>query len=142
MILPDRAYAFFYHTYKAQKENMPLLDKILAERASLFDYELIVEDTGKRLLAFGKFASRAGMIDFLRGLGLWYLNHGYSTPFLSFGSSYMYSSLAAAKAAMISVDEQIATKGLPSGICSLVFVFTGFGNGTVYSNLGSLISVH
>ena len=71
-----------------------------------------------------------------------YLNHGYSTPFLSFGSSYMYSSLAAAKAAMISVDEQIATKGLPSGICSLVFVFTGFGNGTVYSNLGSLISVH
>ncbi|KAG5594613.1 hypothetical protein H5410_035845 [Solanum commersonii] len=70
MILPDRAYAFFSHTHKAQKENMPLLDKILAERASLFDYELIVEDTGKRLLAFGKFAGRAGMIDFLRGLGL------------------------------------------------------------------------
>ncbi|KAK4370156.1 hypothetical protein RND71_009631 [Anisodus tanguticus] len=128
MILPDRAYAFFSHTHKAQKENMPLLDKILAERASLFDYELIVEDTGKRLLAFGTFAGRAGMIDFLRGLGLWYLNHGYSTPFLSLGSSYMYSSLAAAKAAVISVGEEIATMGLPSGICPLVFVFTGSGN--------------
>ncbi|WMV37080.1 hypothetical protein MTR67_030465 [Solanum verrucosum] len=128
MILPDRAYAFFSHTHKVQKENMPLLDKILAERASLFDYELIVEDTGKRLLAFGKFASRAGMIDFLRGLGLWYLNHGYSTPFLSLGSSYMYSSLAAAKVAVISVGEEIATMGLPSGICPLVFVFTGSGN--------------
>lgn len=47
MILPDRAYAFFSHTHKAQRENMPLLDKILAERASLFDYELIVGENGK-----------------------------------------------------------------------------------------------
>ncbi|KAL2481908.1 lysine-ketoglutarate reductase/saccharopine dehydrogenase bifunctional enzyme [Abeliophyllum distichum] len=128
MILPDRAYAFFSHTHKAQKENMPLLDKILAERASLFDYELIVGDHGKRLLAFGKFAGRAGMIDFLRGLGQRYLNLGYSTPFLSLGASYMYTSLAAAKAAVISVGEEIATAGLPSGICPLVFVFTGAGN--------------
>lgn len=29
MILPDRAYAFFSHTHKAQKENMPLLDKVM-----------------------------------------------------------------------------------------------------------------
>ncbi|KAD0293360.1 hypothetical protein E3N88_44492 [Mikania micrantha] len=69
MILPDRAYAFFSHTHKAQKENMRLLDKILAERVSLFDYELIVGDEGKRLLAFGRFAGRAGLVDFLSGLG-------------------------------------------------------------------------
>ncbi|XP_060674765.1 alpha-aminoadipic semialdehyde synthase isoform X2 [Ziziphus jujuba] len=128
MILPDRAYAFFSHTHKAQKENMPLLDKILAERVSLYDYELIVGDHGKRLLAFGKFAGRAGLIDFLHGLGKRYLSLGYSTPFLSLGASYMYSSLAAAKAAVISVGEEIATLGLPSGICPLVFVFTGSGN--------------
>jgi alpha-aminoadipic semialdehyde synthase len=30
---------------------------------------LIVGENGKRLLAFGNFAGRAGMIDFLRGLG-------------------------------------------------------------------------
>ncbi|WJX90865.1 hypothetical protein P8452_72719 [Trifolium repens] len=128
MILPNRAYAFFSHTHKAQKENMPLLDKILAERASLYDYELIVGENGKRLLAFGNFAGRAGMIDFLRGLGQRYLSLGYSTPFLSLGSSYMYPSLAAAKAAVISVGEEIATQGLPLGICPLVFVFTGSGN--------------
>ncbi|VVA10133.1 PREDICTED: alpha-aminoadipic semialdehyde [Prunus dulcis] len=128
MILPDRAYAFFSHTHKAQKENMPLLDKILAERVSLYDYELIVGDQGKRLLAFGKYAGRAGFIDFLRGLGQRYLSLGYSTPFLSLGASYMYTSLAAAKAAVISVGEEIATLGLPSGICPLVFVFTGSGN--------------
>ncbi|OVA02128.1 Saccharopine dehydrogenase / Homospermidine synthase [Macleaya cordata] len=128
MILPNRAYAFFSHTHKAQKENMPLLDKILAERASLFDYELIVGDHGNRLLAFGKFAGRAGLIDFLHGLGKRYLSLGYSTPFLSLGASYMYPSLAAAKAAVISLGEEIATQGLPSGICPLVFVFTGSGN--------------
>ncbi|XP_059634664.1 alpha-aminoadipic semialdehyde synthase isoform X2 [Cornus florida] len=131
MILPDRAYAFFSHTHKAQKENMPLLDKILAERASLFDYELIVGDHGKRLLAFGKFAGRAGMIDFFRGLGQRYLSLGYSTPFLSLGASYMYSSLAAAKAAVISVGEEISSLGLPSEICPLVFVFTGSGNASL-----------
>ncbi|KAI3927028.1 hypothetical protein MKW92_052133 [Papaver armeniacum] len=128
MILPNKAYAFFSHTHKAQKENMPLLDKILAEKASLFDYELIVGDHGKRLLAFGKFAGRAGLIDFLHGLGKRYLSLGYSTPFLSLGASYMYPSLAAAKAAVISLGEEIATQGLPSGICPLVFVFTGDGN--------------
>ncbi|KAL9261363.1 Alpha-aminoadipic semialdehyde synthase-like protein [Drosera capensis] len=128
MILPDRAYSFFSHTHKAQKENMPLLDKILEERATLYDYELIVGDHGKRMLAFGTYAGRAGMIDFLRGLGERYLSIGYSTAFLSLGASYMYPSLAAAKAAVISVGEEIATLGLPSGICPLVFIFTGSGN--------------
>jgi len=61
-----------------------------------------------------------------------YLSFGYSTPFLSLGSSYMYPSLAAAKAAVISVGEEVSTQGLPSGICPLVFVFTGTGNGTVH----------
>ncbi|KAK6147547.1 hypothetical protein DH2020_018459 [Rehmannia glutinosa] len=102
--------------------------QVLAERATLFDYELIAGDHGKRLLAFGKFAGRAGMIDFLCGLGKRFLNLGYSTPFLSLGASYMYFSLAAAKAAVISVGEEIATMGLPSSICPLVFVFTGAGN--------------
>ena len=58
-----------------------------------------------------------------------YLTLGYSTPFLSLGASHMYSSLAAAKAAVITVGEEIATLGLPSGISPIVFVFTGSGNG-------------
>ncbi|KAK2645133.1 hypothetical protein Ddye_020328 [Dipteronia dyeriana] len=132
MILPDRAYAFFSHTHKAQPENMPLLDKILAERVSLFDYELVDGNNGKkRFIAFGKFAGRAAIIDLLRGLGQRYLNLGYSTPFLTLGAAYMYPSLAAAKAAVISVGEEIATQGLPSGICPLVFVFAGSGNASV-----------
>lgn len=127
-ILPERAYAFFSHTHKAQPENMPLLDKVLSQRVSLYDYELIVGENGKRLLAFGKYAGRTGMIDFLRGLGERFLNLGYSTPFISLGSSYMYSSLSAAKAAIIAVGEEISASGLPSAISPLVFVFTGSGN--------------
>ncbi|WVY93578.1 hypothetical protein V8G54_032666, partial [Vigna mungo] len=65
-----------------------------------------------------------------------FLSLGYSTPFLSLGSSYMYPSLVAAKATVISVREEIATQGLPLGICPLVFVFTGPGNG--YFFLSSL----
>lgn len=76
-------------------------------------------------------------VDLCLWLDLWissctgYLNLGYSTPFLSLGASHMYSSLAAAKAAVIAVGEEIATLGLPSGISPLVFVFTGDGNGNV-----------
>eukprot|EP00252_Welwitschia_mirabilis_P027958 TRINITY_DN9844_c0_g1_i1.p1 TRINITY_DN9844_c0_g1~~TRINITY_DN9844_c0_g1_i1.p1 ORF type:complete len:1040 (-),score=221.91 TRINITY_DN9844_c0_g1_i1:386-3505(-) len=127
-ILPDRAYAFFSHTHKAQPENMLLLDKVLSERVSLYDYELIVGDHGKRLLAFGKYAGIVGMVDFLRGLGERFLNLGYSTPFLSLGSAYMYSSLTAAKAAIIAIGEEIASSGLLSTLCPLVFVFIGTGN--------------
>lgn len=63
-----------------------------------------------------------------------YLSLGISTPFLSLGMSYMYPSLAAAKAAVISVGEEIATQGLPPEICPLVIVFTGSGNGIIYFN--------
>lgn len=35
----------------------------------MYDYELIVGNHGKRLLAFGNYAGRAGLIDFLSGLG-------------------------------------------------------------------------
>lgn len=43
--------------------------QILSERVTLYDYELIVGDHGKRLLAFGQYAGRAGLVDFLHGLG-------------------------------------------------------------------------
>lgn len=37
---------------------------------ALFDYELVEGNRGKkRLIAFGKFAGRAAMIDLLKGLG-------------------------------------------------------------------------
>lgn len=127
-LLPDRAYAFFSHTHKAQPENMPLLREILSKQITLYDYERIVGDKGKRLVAFGEYAGRAGMIDFFRGLGERYLSLGYSTPFLSIGSSFMYTSLSAAKAAVLAAGDEIRTNGLPYQISPIVFIFTGSGN--------------
>lgn len=41
MILPDRAYAFFSHTHKAQKENMPLLDKVCLRVCARFKHDYL-----------------------------------------------------------------------------------------------------
>jgi alpha-aminoadipic semialdehyde synthase len=95
----------------------------------LYDYELILGEHGERLVAFGQYAGLAGMIDLLRGLGERFLSQGFSTPFLSLGSSYMYTSLKEAKQAVLAVGEEIKNAGLPLGICPLIFVFTGTGNG-------------
>lgn len=43
--------------------------QVLEKRVSLYDYELIAGENKERLVAFGEYAGRAGMIDFLRGLG-------------------------------------------------------------------------
>lgn len=44
----------------------------------------------RRLIAFGSYAGKAGMINTFRGLGERLLALGYSSPFLNVSSSYMY----------------------------------------------------
>lgn len=48
---------------------MEALDKILADRIRLIDYEKITDEKNNRLIAFGKYAGIAGAIDFLKGFG-------------------------------------------------------------------------
>jgi alpha-aminoadipic semialdehyde synthase len=45
----------------------------------------------------------------------------------------MYTSLKEAKQAVLAVGEEIKNAGLPLGICPLIFVFTGTGNGKIYA---------
>ena len=49
----------------------------------------------------------------MRGLGERLLVLGYSTPFLSLGSAYMYQSLDLAKQAMKDTGKAIAAGGIP-----------------------------
>lgn len=49
---------------------MEMLDTILQRKIRLIDYEKIVDEKGKRLVMFGKWAGNAGFIDILHGLGL------------------------------------------------------------------------
>eukprot|EP00469_Lotharella_globosa_P003596 CAMPEP_0167809252 /NCGR_PEP_ID=MMETSP0111_2-20121227/23682_1 /TAXON_ID=91324 /ORGANISM="Lotharella globosa, Strain CCCM811" /LENGTH=1087 /DNA_ID=CAMNT_0007707599 /DNA_START=60 /DNA_END=3323 /DNA_ORIENTATION=+ len=127
-LLPDKTYLFFSHTIKGQPENMPLLDKILQDNIRLIDYERIATDDHMRLVAFGAFAGRAGMVNCFRGLGERLLGLGFSTPFLPIGSSYMYSGLQEAKDAVKSMGEKIKHEGMPPELGPVVFVFTGRGN--------------
>ena len=133
-LLPDRTYVFFSHVIKAQPENMELLDTILDRNVRLMDYECINQDglrSAPRLIAFGGYAGRAGVIDGLRGLGERFLSLGYSTPFLNLGSSYMYTDLPSAKKAVQAVGQGIHANGLggiPADFAPLVIGFTGNGN--------------
>lgn len=119
---------FFSHTIKGQPENMSLLQSLLSSNIRLFDYECIKRPDGKRLVAFGKFAGIAGMINTFIGVGQQLLQSGYSTPFLNSPSSYMYRDLVAAKFGISSMGRDIANGGLPSSLEPLVFAFTGKGN--------------
>ena len=52
---------------------MALLDSVLEKKIRLIDYECVRDiGSGERLIAFGEYAGRAGMIDTLRGM-LFYL---------------------------------------------------------------------
>jgi alpha-aminoadipic semialdehyde synthase len=72
----------FSHTIKAQETNMPLLDAILEKNIRLIDYEKLMDAKGQRLVAFGKYAGVAGMVNILHGLGLRLLALGHHTPFM------------------------------------------------------------
>lgn len=138
-LIPDKTYMFFSHVIKGQSENMKLLKAILDKNIQLFDYEAIAEDvkdptTGKtkkkRLVAFGKYAGIAGMIDTLQCLGRRLLASGFSTPFLNCGPAYIYYDLEDAKRSIEELGKRIESDGLPMSLEPLVFAFTGKGNVT------------
>lgn len=81
-LVRDKTYCFFSHTIKAQEGNMPLLDAILEKNIRLLDYEKMCDEHGQRVVAFGKYAGVAGMVNILHGLGLRLLALGHHTPFM------------------------------------------------------------
>lgn len=128
LLMPDKTYAFFSHTIKAQKANMPLLDAILEKNIRLIDYEKMTDDSGRRSVAFGKYAGVSGMINILHGLGLRLLALGNHTPFMYIGPSHNYRNTELARQAIREAGYQIALDMMPKSIGPLVFVFTGSGN--------------
>lgn len=127
-LLPDKTYCFFSHTIKAQEANMPLLDAILDKNIRLIDYERMVDERGQRVVAFGKYAGYAGMINILHGIGLRLLALGHHTPFMHIGPAHNYRNAGSAKQAIRDAGYEIALGKMPRSIGSLTFVFTGSGN--------------
>ncbi len=125
---PDKTYVIFSHVIKGQKYNMPMLKKMMELKSNLIDYEKIVDEQGRRLIFFGKFAGLAGMINSLWALGLRLKYKGYDTPFLKIKQAHLYDSLEQAKKTISEVGQEIAEKGLPKDLTPFVIGFTGYGN--------------
>ncbi len=124
----DKVYVFFSHTIKGQPHNMAMLRRILDLGATIIDYERIVDDAGRRLVFFGNYAGLAGMIDTLWTLGQRLEWEGIHTPLSRIRQASSYASLAAARAAISEVGEEIRTRGLPKSMDPLVIGVTGYGN--------------
>ncbi len=68
-LIPEKTYFFFSHTIKKQPYNRPLLQAILRKRIRLIDYEVLTDESGKRVIAFGYFAGMAGAHNTIYALG-------------------------------------------------------------------------
>ncbi|KAJ6220407.1 hypothetical protein RDWZM_006219 [Blomia tropicalis] len=127
-LLPNKTYAFFSHTIKAQEANMPLLDAILDRNIRLIDYEKMCDINNQRLVAFGRYAGTAGMINIMHGLGLRLLALGHHTPFMHIGPAHNYRDSGMAKQAVRACGYEIALGMMPRSIGPITLVFTGSGN--------------
>jgi saccharopine dehydrogenase (NAD+, L-lysine forming) len=59
-LIPDKTYFFFSHTIKRQRHNKQLLRTILERNIRLIDYEVLKDDQGNRVVAFGRWAGIVG----------------------------------------------------------------------------------
>lgn len=60
MLIPNKTYMFFSHTFKKQPYNRKLLQTILEKKITLIDYEVITDEDGRRLIGFGRYAGIVG----------------------------------------------------------------------------------
>lgn len=128
LLLQGKTYLFFSHVIKGQSYNMPMLRKLMDLKCTLIDYEAIKDETGRRLVFFGRFAGLAGMIDALHGYGRRLKHLGLETPFLKIKPAYEYEDLEIVKEEIHLVGEEISKNGLPDVKSPYVFGFAGYGN--------------
>lgn len=95
-LIPEKTYLFFSHTIKKQVYNRPLLQAILAKKIRLVDYEVLTNEAGQRLVAFGFYA---GIVGAHNALWTWARRTGqFSLPRLCESHDY---------AAMLQVYQQL-----------------------------------
>jgi len=59
-----------------------VVTELILQNIRLIDYEKLMDERGQRVVAFGKYAGLAGMVNILHGLGLRLLALGHHTPFM------------------------------------------------------------
>ena len=125
---PQKTYAFFSHTIKGQKYNMPMLKKMMESECNLIDYEKITDEKGRRLVFFGRFAGLAGMIDTLWAFGQRMKWKGVETPFSEIKQTIHYRDLDEGKNHLKKIGNTIEQEGFPDSLTPFVVGFAGYGN--------------
>ncbi len=69
-LIPHKKYFFFSHTIKKQPYNRDLLREILKNDIELYDHEVIMNEKGRRLIGFGRYAGLVGTYNGMRAIGL------------------------------------------------------------------------
>jgi saccharopine dehydrogenase (NAD+, L-lysine-forming) len=123
-----KTYIFFSHTIKGQKHNMPMLKKMMEMGCTLIDYERIVDNKGRRLVFFGRFAGLAGMVDTLWTFGQRLAWEQIDSPFSKIKQTIHYKDLQDIKKHFTEVGKEIITNGLPQSLTPLIIGFAGYGN--------------
>ena len=72
MLIPGMSYLFFSHTIKKQEHNRKLLRAVLDKKITLLDHELLTNDAGVRVIAFGRWAGIVGAYNAFRA---WQATH-------------------------------------------------------------------
>ena len=127
-IIGNKTYVFFSHTVKGQKDNMPLLQRIIDSGATLIDYERITDAAGRRLIYFGPYAGHAGAINILSLMGEHWAEKGIDTPFARVRRAHQYESVTAACKHIGEIGARIEKDGLPRKLCPLTIGILGYGN--------------
>ena len=76
-LIPNKKYFFFSHTIKKQSYNRPLLNAILEKNIEFYDHELLTDQKGNRVVAFGKYA---GIVGAYNGFRAWALKNNIKFP--------------------------------------------------------------
>ena len=72
-LIPNKTYLFFSHTVKKQPANRKLLQAVLKKNITLIDYEMLTNEQGERIVAFGRYA---GIVGAYNGLLTYGRKHG------------------------------------------------------------------
>jgi len=123
-----KTYVFFSHVIKGQAHNMPMLKRMMDLKCNLIEYERVVDEQGKRLIFFGRYAGMAGMINSLWALGLRLKDLGYNSILGRLKQAHRYHSLKDAKEDISGIGQLVAENGIPHELRPFVIGFTGYGN--------------
>ncbi len=123
-----KTYVFFSHVIKGQAYNMPMLKRMMELKCNLIEYEKIIDEQGKRLIFFGRYAGLAGMINTFWAWGMRLKYFGFESKLLKIKQAYQYASLNEAREDISAVGQLIAEKGIQHELRPFVIAFTGYGN--------------